>query len=167
MADVILWVEDSPEDSLLDFIEPTIKRKGCEPVLAKGASQLAYALDEIKSKEQKLKGIILDMMLYGSDDLSAFSYPEVKISRATSINMGELLLKYVFRNTLDDGKDIWWKDLTENTPVLILSVRPDLSDYQFHLYGQNIDIIHKYDNEQVQDKWKEDVIIWINNVKGK
>ena len=102
------------------------------------------------------------MMLYGCDDLSAFDYSEVKISRATSINMGELLLKYVFRNTMKDDKNIWWDNLTKDVPVLILSVRPDLNPYQFKDYGEKIDIIHKYEYER--DSWKDNVINWIKRL---
>lgn len=162
MSDVILWVEDNPEDNLLEFIVLTIKKTGCEPVSVKGVSQLANELNTLREEKKKIRGIILDMMLYGCDDLSAFDYSEVQISRATSINMGELLLKYVFRNTMKDDKDIWWDNLTKDVPVLILSVRPDLNPYQFKDYGEKIDIIHKYEYER--DSWKDDVINWIKRL---
>lgn len=147
----IIWLEDNPEDDLIDIMDYIGERYTLR--LAGGLVDLRNEIDNSKECNENIKGIILDMMIHGLHDLEAFDRSD--ISWLIGSRVGELVLKYVFRN-----KDKQWEYLNA-IPILILSVKSDILHNEFIEYGDNISVIQKYDDNH----WIEDVKKWITNQK--
>jgi hypothetical protein len=158
---ILLWIEDNPTKDHYELIQKTARKKGIELKHVSGAAALRSVLEDLEDNSEKIiiQGIILDLMIYGTNNLADFGYPEV--SWADAANAGEYLLKYVFRKTDPRQKGLEKLKLSEK-PVLILTVKSETRQEDFMEYGKKIELNHKYDldsadlNKRIRD--------WINAI---
>ncbi|TXI27851.1 MAG: hypothetical protein E6Q60_08715 [Nitrosomonas oligotropha] len=156
---ILLWIEDNPTKNHYELIQKTARKKGVELKHVSGAGALRSVLEDLEDNNEEIviQGIILDLMIYGTNNLADFGYPEVSWTDAA--NVGEYLLKYVFRNINPRQKELEKFKLLEK-PVLILTVKSEVRQEDFKNYGEKIELSHKYDldsadlNKQIRD--------WIN-----
>lgn len=153
-TNTIIWLEDNAHEDELIAIAEAIEEKYVLRV-AEGVGMLRKEIDETKENKEKIRGIILDMMIHGITSLASFDMPEVKWSKGYS-HVGELVLKHVFRNQESDDF-LYFR----NIPILILSVKSDICKGDFKEYGSDIKVIQKYDGIS----WERDVIKWISSLK--
>jgi hypothetical protein len=157
---VLLWVEDNLNKVFRELIQKTAQNKGLEFVPISGVSALRNQLEEFADQDNiVIKGIILDLMIYGADSLADFGYPDVLWNDAADV--GEYLLKYVFRNNNPEQDDLAKLMLPEK-PVLILTVKPDSREEDFYKYGERITLAHKYDLDEKDVK--KQIRDWINAI---
>ena len=155
---ILLWVEDNPSKEHYGLIQKTAQNKGLEFVSAIGVAPLQSTLEKLADEDEVIiKGIILDLMIYGTNSLADFGYPEVEWKDAPDV--GEYLLKYVFRNMKPRQEELTKLKLPDK-PVLILTVKSETREEDFKKYGERIELAHKYDldgvdlNKRIRD--------WIN-----
>lgn len=158
---ILLWIEDNPKKDHYELIQKTAQKKGIELKHVSGATALRSVLEDLEESSEVIiiQGIILDLMIYGANNLADFDYPEVTWLDAA--NVGEYLLKYVFRNSSPRQKELEKLKLPEK-PVLILTVKSETRQEDFKKYGEKIELSHKYDpdgvdlNKRIRD--------WINAI---
>ena len=158
---ILLWVEDNPSETHLQLIETTAKKRGLILKHVGGDLILHKALLDFSSEDDVvIQGIILDLMIYGADSLSDFGYSDVNLEDAS--NVGEFLLKYVFRNTEPKQEKLAKLELPKK-PVLILTVKSETKKDDFKEYGEQIELVHKY---ELDDNVDLDKVVrgWINQI---
>ena len=103
----ILWLEDEPETivDLIDFCE----KQGFEVDVI---SNLPGFADTLKESSANIALIILDIMIFGINDLSVIGKPQILTE--DGYEAGWRILEYFLR-----PKDSFYKDI----PVLIVSVK--------------------------------------------
>lgn len=156
---ILLWVEDNATQAH-DIIQTTAIKRGLELRRAVGVSHLESVLEDIASNEDIIQGIILDLMIHGADSLADFGYPEVSFSHGNAAQVGEYLLKYVFRN-LEPRQQSFSKLKLYTKPVLILTVKSETRVEDFQTYGQLIELAHKYEGDAETDKLLRN---WISHI---
>lgn len=153
----IVWLEDNPHEDSLLALSNYIERKQDQCVClrsATGIMQLRRHLDEAKAENEMVCGIILDIIIHGMTNLSSFERPDIRWGKGTA-DTGNKLIKYIFRGK----KDNQWSYLS-NVPILVLSVKVDISESEFKEFGENIKVIQKYEG----DNWESEVKAWIEKV---
>jgi hypothetical protein len=160
---ILLWIDDNPSDEYRDLIQETANNKGLEVLTITGVSALQQELENLDANNNNTKidirGIILDLMIHGADSLSDFGFSEVKWS--DDGNAGKFLLEYVIRNKELTDENLNSLELY-NKKMLILTVKSDAQLEDFEKYGENIVLIHKYEQSDVdQEKYIRN---WINEL---
>lgn len=158
---ILLWIEDNPIKEHLELMQYLAKNKGFEFDHFAGVTALRSALEDLEnnSDEVIIQGIILDLMIYGANNLADFGYPEV--SWIDSADVGEYLLKYVFRNTNPRQKVLEKLKLHEK-PVLILTAKSETRLEKFKRYGERIELSHKHKFDRDSIELKKQIRNWIN-----
>nr|VFK31493.1 MAG: hypothetical protein BECKMB1821I_GA0114274_102410 [Candidatus Kentron sp. MB]VFK75534.1 MAG: hypothetical protein BECKMB1821H_GA0114242_10259 [Candidatus Kentron sp. MB] len=144
----ILWVEDNPDVSLLQFIPEQVEKRNADLLIAQGVMQLRRILDE-PDDVRRIKGIILDIMLYGASDLAVFGRENIKLGNGDET--GIRLIENVFRD-----KNGEFKALAE-VPILVLTTKPMVSQSDFEKY-RKIQVEKKHDRTY---DWESRVTSWI------
>ena len=153
----VVWLEDNPHEDSLLALSNYIENKREEGIClrsATGITQLRRQLDEAKAEGEMVCGIILDIIIHGMTNLSSFERPDIRWGKGTA-DVGNKLIKYIFRS----NKENPWSYLS-GVPILILSVKVDISEDEFKEFGDNISVVQKYETYT----WMSDVEIWVNRV---
>jgi hypothetical protein len=157
---ILLWVEDNPSKKHRQLIQMTTENRGLDLEQVEGVSTLHNTLINLtKQKDIVIQGIILDLMIYGADSLQDFGYPTVTWEDASDV--GKYLLTYVFRNSTPEQQALAILELL-NKPVLILTVKSETRIDDFKIFGNSIELVHKYSLDDADsDKSIRD---WINKI---
>ncbi|QTR51244.1 hypothetical protein [Candidatus Thiothrix anitrata] len=153
----VVWLEDNPHEDSLLALSNYIEKKQDQGVYlrsATGIMQLRRHLDEAKAEEEIVCGIILDIIVHGMTNLSSFERSDIRWGKGTA-DAGNKLIKYVFRS----HKDNPWGYLSD-VPILVLSVKVDISESEFKEFGDNIRVVQKYED----DDWELEVKAWVEKV---
>lgn len=153
--ETIIWLEDNAYEpgliDLADYIESLYNLR-----IAGGISSLKLELEEAKENNEKIKGVMLDLMVHGATDLSAFGMPDVSWDKGYS-HVGEMILKYIFRNHASEHLEH-----LSDTSIIFLTVKSDFKNSNVHKYGGSISVVQKYD--ETNDKWCDEVKKWIGQL---
>lgn len=157
---VLLWIEDNSSKELRELIQKPAEKKELILVHVNGVQILHDELEKLTNDEDVIvKGIILDLMIYGTNNLSSFGYYDVEWEDAA--DAGEYLLKYVLRNE-NPKQEYLTKLELHKVPIQILTVKSETSSEDFIKYGEKIELAHKYDEDE-QDLG-EVLTNWINGI---
>lgn len=151
----IIWLEDNTYEGrlieLADFIESRYNLR-----IAGGISSLKCELDDAHKNGEDIKGVILDLMIYGATDLSVFGLPNITWDKGYS-HVGEMILKYVFRN-IDDQQLVGLSKVS----ALLLTVKSDFNERNMKQYYGNVSVVKKYDESN--ENWIDGVKKWIDSL---
>lgn len=153
----IIWLEDNPQEATLQFIQKHIAEQHQDIRLrkAKGVAFLKKHLGEASKEKEEIIGVILDMLIYGSNDLSPFNMNHISWDEDTP-NVGEVILEHIFRN--EHHPELMY--LSE-LPVLILTVKQNITKKKLSRFIK-VCVIHKYDDSD--SDWSKKVTEWIDKL---
>lgn len=115
MVGKILWIEDR-EDTVSEAIE-LVEKNGFECIIVASGSEVVNIMTDWRKGAVDLAAIVVDIMLFGVDDLSDFDVKNIETD--AGFEAGWLILDHYLRCTSMPYSNI---------PVLVLSVlEPDES----------------------------------------